>query len=70
MHHYRDVEKEEFFSNIKLISDIKGLIERNVEQRQEFTADSTYSRSILGLIFSKTTTQIRSEVWIKILQSH
>ena len=36
MHHHHDGEEKVFFPNIELISDVKGIMERNVEQHRAF----------------------------------
>ena len=49
MHHHHDAEENEFFPNIELITNSKGLMERNVEQHRAFTpgfdAFHEYSRT-------------------------
>ena len=37
MHHHHDAEEKEFFPSIELISDVRGIMERNIEQHLAFT---------------------------------
>lgn len=37
MHHHHDAEEQEFFPSIELISGVRGLMERNIEQHRAFT---------------------------------
>ena len=37
MHHHHDAEEQIFFPNIEAISDIQGIMARNVEQHRAFT---------------------------------
>ncbi|KAF1985214.1 hypothetical protein K402DRAFT_357706 [Aulographum hederae CBS 113979] len=37
MHHHHDAEEQDFFPSIEQITEIKGLMERNVEQHRAFT---------------------------------
>ena len=37
MHHHHDAEEQVFFPSIELISDVKGIMQRNVEQHRAFT---------------------------------
>jgi hemerythrin-like domain-containing protein len=37
MHHHHDAEETIFFPSIEVISDVKGLMQSNVEQHQAFT---------------------------------
>ena len=37
MHHHHDAEENEFFPSIELISDVRGIMERNIEQHRAFT---------------------------------
>ncbi|KAK5173482.1 uncharacterized protein LTR77_002163 [Saxophila tyrrhenica] len=37
MHHHHDAEEEEFFPSIESITDVKGLMQRNVDQHAAFT---------------------------------
>lgn len=37
MHHHHDAEEKEFFPSIERISDVQGIMERNIEQHRAFT---------------------------------
>lgn len=37
MHHHHDAEEKIFFPSIELISDVQGIMERNIEQHRAFT---------------------------------
>ena len=37
MHHHHDAEEQVFFPSVELISDVQGLMQRNVEQHRAFT---------------------------------
>ena len=37
MHHHHDVEEKEFFPSIELLTDVQGIMERNIEQHRAFT---------------------------------
>ena len=51
MHHHHDAEEQEFFPSIEHITDVRGLMERNVEQHRAFTPGfdlfMEYSRTCL-----------------------
>ena len=51
MHHHHDAEETVFFPDIELISDVRGVMERNVEQHRAFTPGfdrfQEYSRTCL-----------------------
>jgi len=51
MHHHHDAEEKDFFPSIELISDVKGIMERNIEQHRAFTPGfdlfQEYSRTCL-----------------------
>ena len=37
MHHHHDAEEKGFFPSIELISGVRGIMERNIEQHRAFT---------------------------------
>lgn len=37
MHHHHDAEEQVFFPSIELISDVPGIMERNIDQHRAFT---------------------------------
>lgn len=37
MHHHHDAEESNFFPSIELISGVRGIMERNIEQHRAFT---------------------------------
>ncbi|KAF2688984.1 hypothetical protein K458DRAFT_293758 [Lentithecium fluviatile CBS 122367] len=37
MHHHHDAEEEEFFPSVEKITNVQGLMERNIEQHRAFT---------------------------------
>ena len=51
MHHHHDAEEKNFFPSIELISDVRGIMERNIEQHRAFTPGfdlfQEYSRTCL-----------------------
>ena len=51
MHHHHDAEETVFFPSIELITDVQGIMERNVEQHRAFTPGfdlfHEYSRTCL-----------------------
>ena len=53
MHHHHDAEETVFFPSIELISNVPGIMERNIEQHRAFTPGfdrfQEYSRKCLPL---------------------
>jgi hypothetical protein len=51
MHHHHDAEENVFFPSIELISNVRGIMERNIEQHRAFTPGfdlfQEYSRTCL-----------------------
>jgi len=51
MHHHHDAEEKDFFPSIELISDVQGIMERNIKQHRAFTPGfdlfQEYSRTCL-----------------------
>ncbi len=51
MHHHHDVEEKDFFPSIELLTDVQGIMERNIEQHRAFTPGfdlfHEYSRTCL-----------------------
>lgn len=51
MHHHHDAEEKVFFPSVEQISDVQGIMERNVEQHRAFTPGfdrfQEYSRTCL-----------------------
>jgi hypothetical protein len=51
MHHHHDAEEKVFFPSIELISDVQGIMERNIQQHRAFTPGfdlfQEYSRTCL-----------------------
>lgn len=52
MHHHHDAEEKDFFPSTELISDVRGIMERNIEQHRAFTPAfdlfQVYSRTCLS----------------------
>lgn len=52
MHHHHDAEEKIFFPSIELISGVRGIMERNIEQHRVFTPGfgnfQEYSRTCLA----------------------
>ena len=52
MHHHHDAEEKVFFPSVEQISDVQGIMERNVEQHRAFTPGfdrfHEYSRTCLS----------------------
>ena len=74
MHHHHDAEEKVFFPTIELISNVQGIMERNVEQHRAFTPgfDSfqEYSRTCLPKDYDGRKIRSLIEVFAEPLTQH
>ena len=74
MHHHHDAEETVFFPSIELISDVKGIMERNVEQHRAFTPGfdlfQEYSRTCLPEDYDGRKIRSLIEVFAEPLTHH
>ena len=74
MHHHHDGEEKVFFPNIELISDVQGIMERNVEQHRAFTPGfdrfQEYSRTCLPQDFDGRKIRSLIEAFAEPLTQH
>lgn len=70
MHHHHDAEEKIFFPSIELISDVRGIMERNIEQHRAFTPGFDLFQKYSQTCLPKTMMDEGSGVSLKILRSH
>jgi hemerythrin-like domain-containing protein len=74
MHHHHDAEEKVFFPSIELISDVRGIMERNIEQHRSFTPGfdllQEYSRTCLPEDYDGEKIRSLIEVFAEPLARH